>query len=42
MLSLSGCGYKADPYYGEDAPKSDDNVKFIIKEPTKEKSKGSY
>lgn len=30
LLSLSGCGYKADPYY-EEAPQSDKNVKFIIK-----------
>jgi len=31
LLSLSGCGYKADPYYLEDAPQGDKNVKFIIK-----------
>ncbi|MGE4419964.1 MAG: hypothetical protein AB7D38_09040 [Sulfurimonas sp.] len=30
LLSLSGCGYKADPYYQE-TPQSDENVKFIIK-----------
>lgn len=33
LLSLNGCGYKADPYYLESAPKGDDNVKFIIKQP---------
>ncbi|QOY53527.1 hypothetical protein HUE87_01885 [Candidatus Sulfurimonas marisnigri] len=33
LLSLSGCGYKADPYYLEEAPQSDENVKFIIKKP---------
>lgn len=31
LLGLSGCGYKADPYYLEDAPVSDENVKFTIK-----------
>jgi len=31
MLGFSGCGYKANPYYEEDTPKSDENVKFIIK-----------
>jgi len=35
LLSLSGCGYKKGPYYIEEAPKSDENVKFIIKEPAK-------
>lgn len=33
LLSLNGCGYKADPYYLESAPNGDDNVKFIIKQP---------
>lgn len=31
LLGLSGCGYKDAPYYLEDAPQSDENVKFIIK-----------
>ena len=31
MLSFSGCGYKANPYYEENTPKSDKNVDFIIK-----------
>ena len=31
LLSVSACGYKADPFYTEDAPKSDENVEFIIK-----------
>jgi len=26
---LSGCGYKANPYYQEEVP-TDDNVEFII------------
>ena len=29
LLELSGCGYKADPYYEEKVP-SDENVKFVI------------
>jgi len=33
LLGLSGCGYKADPYYMEDAPVSDENVKFTVKKP---------
>jgi len=37
LLGLSGCGYKSDPYYLEDAPKGDKNVKFIIKKPSQEK-----
>jgi len=31
LLSLSGCGYKAAPYYQEDAPKGDKNVAFHYK-----------
>lgn len=34
LLSLSGCGYRADPYYLEDAPQGDNNIKFIIKKPS--------
>ena len=34
LLSLSGCGYKADPYYLEEAPTSDNNIEFIIKKPS--------
>jgi len=30
LLSLSGCGYKAAPYYQEDAPSGDENVEFIL------------
>ena len=30
LFSLSGCGYKAAPYYEEDAPEGDENVVFII------------
>ena len=30
LLSLSGCGYKADPYYQKAAPASDENVEFIL------------
>jgi predicted small lipoprotein YifL len=31
LLSVSGCGYKAPPYYEQSAPKGDKNVKFIMK-----------
>ncbi|SFV70011.1 hypothetical protein MNB_SM-5-951 [hydrothermal vent metagenome] len=31
FLGLSGCGYKADPYYEDKKGFSDKNVKFIIK-----------
>jgi hypothetical protein len=31
LLGLSACGYKAAPYYQEEAPKSDKNVEFILK-----------
>lgn len=34
LLSLSGCGYKAEPYYLQTAPESDENIEFIIKKPT--------
>ena len=34
LLSLSGCGYKANPYYLEKAPAGDNNVNFIIKKPS--------
>jgi len=30
LLSMSGCGYKAAPYYQEDAPIEDENVKFVL------------
>ena len=30
LLSVSACGYKAAPFYSEDAPQGDDNVEFII------------
>ncbi|MEN8302592.1 MAG: hypothetical protein ABFQ64_00805 [Campylobacterota bacterium] len=30
MLSLSACGYKAAPFYTEDAPEGDENVEFVI------------
>jgi len=35
LFGLSGCGYKAPPYYLEEAPAGDENVKFIIKEQNK-------
>ena len=31
LLSLNGCGYKASPYYLEDAPAGDENVEFKVK-----------
>jgi predicted small lipoprotein YifL len=30
LLSVSGCGYKAPPYYEKAAPQSDQNVEFHI------------
>jgi predicted small lipoprotein YifL len=30
LLSVSGCGYKAPPYYEKAAPQSDQNVEFYI------------
>ena len=30
LLSVSGCGYKKNPYYQEKAPKSDKNIEFIL------------
>ena len=32
LLSISGCGYKASPYYENEAPEGDENVEFIIKD----------
>ncbi|PLY12948.1 hypothetical protein CVO_07665 [Sulfurimonas sp. CVO] len=40
LLSISGCGYKADPYYLEDAPQSDENIEFIIKKSNNNESSG--
>ena len=31
LLSLQACGYKKPPYYMQDAPVEDENVKFILK-----------
>jgi len=30
VLGINGCGYKAAPFYSEDAPEADENVKFIL------------
>ncbi|WP_297443015.1 hypothetical protein [Sulfurimonas sp.] len=30
LLSLSACGYKANPYYEKKAPQGDENVDFFI------------
>jgi len=30
LLSVSGCGYKKDPYYQKDTPKADANIEFIL------------
>lgn len=30
LLSLSACGYKANPYYQKKAPVADDNVEFVL------------
>ncbi len=35
VLSVDGCGYKEAPYYEQEAPPSDENVKFIIKKQDK-------
>lgn len=35
LLSFSGCGYKANPYYEDDKKIEDKNVKFIKTEPSK-------
>jgi len=32
LLSLNACGYKAPPYYQEEIPQEDENVKFILQE----------
>ena len=34
-LGLYGCGYRADPFYTQEAPTGDDNVIFIEKESNK-------
>ena len=34
VLSVNGCGYKKAPFYKDEAPVGDENVTFIIKEPT--------
>lgn len=31
LFSLNACGYKAPPYYVEEASEGDENVEFIIK-----------
>ena len=36
-LGVNGCGYKAEPFYTQEAPAGDENVKFIIKEPDTKK-----
>lgn len=38
LLGLSGCGYKDNPYYLEDAPAADENVEFKIKKENSEES----
>jgi hypothetical protein len=30
LLSMSGCGHKANPYIEQEAPAEDENVKFVI------------
>lgn len=41
LLSLSACGYKAAPFYSEDAPQSDENVEFIIKKKSLDNNESS-
>lgn len=31
LLFLSGCGYKANPYYEQKVVQEDENVKIIVK-----------
>ena len=38
LLSVSACGYKASPFYSEDAPPSDENVEFVIQKTNNENS----
>ena len=38
LLSLSGCGYKTDPYYQDKAPQGDENVEFYITKPSEQKN----
>ncbi|WP_294883951.1 MULTISPECIES: hypothetical protein [unclassified Sulfurimonas] len=40
LLSLSGCGYKASPYYEQEV-QSDKNIKFIIKKPASDNNQSS-
>ena len=37
LLGLNGCGYKANPFYTEEVSSEDENVKFIVKEPSQKK-----
>jgi len=32
LLSLNACGYKAPPYYIQEAPAQDKNVEFILQD----------
>ena len=32
LLGINACGYKKPPYYQENAPLGDENVKFIIED----------
>lgn len=36
LLSLSGCGYKADPFYEEPSVIEDKSVKFILNDNVKD------
>lgn len=31
LLGLHGCGYKAEPFYIQDAPEGDENVAFKLR-----------
>jgi len=41
LLSVSACGYKAAPFYTEDAPQGDENVEFIIQKQNIDNNKDS-
>jgi len=32
LLGISGCGFKADPFYTQEVSSEDENVKFIVKD----------
>ena len=39
LLGLSGCGYKAAPFYSQEESIGDENVKFIVTPKNEKKTK---